>query len=72
MESSFKHQPLYPKRISHRYAFGTGICGSQIQSGQCGEEGNLLSVVGMELESFCSVATHYTYVQELCYPGPNI
>ena len=61
MEPSFKHQPLYPKRIGHRHTFGTGVCGSQIQSGQCGEEGNLLPVVGMEPESSCSVATHCMY-----------
>ena len=61
MESSFKHQPLYPKRISYRYSFGAGVCGSQIQSGQCGEEGNLLPVVGIEPESSCSVATHYVH-----------
>jgi hypothetical protein len=60
IEASCKHQPIYPKRISHRHAFGTEVCGSQIQSGQCGEEGNILPLLEMEPESSCSVATHYT------------
>jgi hypothetical protein len=39
---------LYPREKSHRYQLDKRLGGSQTQSGHCGEEKNLLPLLGIE------------------------